>query len=359
MSLLDTYAINENSHVPKYFQLKEILGKILRTLRPGDIIPSEHQLAEHFKLHRLTARQAISELVSEGLLYRIHGSGTFVSESDTQTTSNTIGCIFRGIRPRTASDNFFLEIFEAFEAELSVKNHFMLYKSLNNIDPKDIYSAILEIIATNPGGLVLDERVPDSVVEKLKSLNIPVILLNRQSPVTSIKSVIPDNESAITLALKYVRKQGHRKILFIYETASQNQKEMADELEKRSPYSNELVIIPATETDFSGKSYRDAVKKGLKLHKPTAIITGFDWIAKNAYDVIEKHSLRIPDDISVISIGGFDLAANLNPPLTTVKIDTRQIGRTAARAVLNTEEYPETIKIPGYLEERKSCTKLH
>lgn len=359
MSVLDTYSINESSHVPKYFQLKEILEKMLRTLKPGDIIPSENQIAEHFKLHRLTARQAITELVNNGLLYRVHGSGTFVSESNVKATSNTIGCLFRSIRPRTASDNFFLEIFEAFEDELSKNKNFMLYKSLNNMHEEDIFDTVTEILATNPAGLVLDERVPDRILEKLRNLSIPVLLLNRKSPVAGVKSVIPDNESSLSHALKYLKGNGHRRILFIYETASQNQREMAEELGKSYPDSGEIMIIPATETDFSGKSYRNAVKKGLKLHHPTAIITGFDWIAKNAYDVIEKHGLRIPDDISVISIGGFDLAANLNPPLTTVKTDTRQIGCTAARAVLNTEEYPETIKIPGYLEERKSCTKLH
>lgn len=358
MGLLETHSINESSHVPKYFQLKQILEKLLRTLKPGDIIPSENQIAEHFKLHRLTARQAITELVNDGLLYRVHGSGTFVAETTVRTASNTIGCLFRSIRPRTASDNFFLEIFEAFEDELSKNKNFMLYKSLNNMKEEDIFNTITEILSTNPAGLVLDERVPDRILEKLKNLSIPVILLNRKSLCAGVRSVIPDSESSLSHALNYLRENRHRKILFIYETASQNQRKMAEELEKSYSDSGEIMIIPATETDFSGKSYRDAVKKGLKHHKPTAILTGFDWIAKNAYDELQKQGLRIPRDISVISIGGFELAASLDPQLTTIKIDTAQMGRIAARVVLNTDEYPEIIKIPGYLEERRSCMKL-
>ena len=355
MNQLDTYGIDNNSHVPKYFQLKQILEKMLKTLSSGDIIPSEHQLADHFKVHRLTARQAITELVNDGLLYRVHGSGTFVSEKKREKLSNTIGCIFRGIRSRTDDDNFFLEIFEAFEYELSKNAYLMLYKSLNNIKKdNEIIAAVSEIIDTNAGGLVLDERVPDSVIKKLDKLNIPVILLNRKSPASNVISVIPDVKNSLLLALEYLHKHGHKRILFIYETALHNQLEMADELKQMQ---ENIMIIPATETDFSGKSYCDAVRKGLKLHKPTAIITGFDWIAKNAYDEIYRQGLKIPEDISLISIGGFDLAGQLNPQLTTVKIDTELIGKTAALAVLNVNEYHGDIKIAGYLVERDSCAR--
>src|SRR5215210_2988344 len=66
--------------LPRYYQLKEIIRERLRTgeWAPGSLIPSERELCERYGISRMTARQSISELVNEGLLYREQGKGTFV-----------------------------------------------------------------------------------------------------------------------------------------------------------------------------------------------------------------------------------------------------------------------------------------
>lgn len=66
---------------PRYLQIKSaILEKIQSgALQPDDKIPSEHKLSKQFSVSRLTVQRAIRELVSEGLLRRTQGSGTFVN----------------------------------------------------------------------------------------------------------------------------------------------------------------------------------------------------------------------------------------------------------------------------------------
>ena len=66
---------------PRYLQIKNaILEKIQSgTLQPDDKISSEHKLAKQYSVSRLTVQRAIRELVSEGLLRRVQGSGTFVN----------------------------------------------------------------------------------------------------------------------------------------------------------------------------------------------------------------------------------------------------------------------------------------
>lgn len=49
-------------------------------LKPGDQIPTETRLMERFSVSRATVRQAIQELVSEGIVEKRHGYGTFVAE---------------------------------------------------------------------------------------------------------------------------------------------------------------------------------------------------------------------------------------------------------------------------------------
>lgn len=70
-----------SSRVPTYVRLKEMIQLKINQgeLVPGDTIPSERVLAKEHGLSRMTVRQALSELVSAGALYREQGRGTFVS----------------------------------------------------------------------------------------------------------------------------------------------------------------------------------------------------------------------------------------------------------------------------------------
>jgi GntR family transcriptional regulator len=74
-------AIYRNSPLPRYYQLKEIMREKIASgeWKPGDLIPSERELGEKYGISRMTARQAITDLVNEGLFYREQGKGTFVS----------------------------------------------------------------------------------------------------------------------------------------------------------------------------------------------------------------------------------------------------------------------------------------
>ena len=69
--------------VPRYYQLKEFIRERIRSgeWTPGMLIPSERELCERYGISRMTARQAITELVNEGLLYREQGKGTFVDRA--------------------------------------------------------------------------------------------------------------------------------------------------------------------------------------------------------------------------------------------------------------------------------------
>ena len=73
-----------NSILPVYYQIKQTIKNwiINREYGPGSRIPSENQLATHFKVNRLTVRQALSQLAQEGFLVRKRGKGTFVTGNE-------------------------------------------------------------------------------------------------------------------------------------------------------------------------------------------------------------------------------------------------------------------------------------
>lgn len=70
----------KKNRITKSDSLKEELRKLIRKQKPHTALPSERQLAENFKVSRMTLRLVLSELQREGLIYRRRGKGTFTSE---------------------------------------------------------------------------------------------------------------------------------------------------------------------------------------------------------------------------------------------------------------------------------------
>jgi GntR family transcriptional regulator len=97
-------SINPRSPVPKYTQLRDIIGSLIDSeLAPDEPIPSERELGERFAVSRMTVRQAIDQLVNEGRLYRVPARGTFVArqklEVPMRLTSFSEDMRARGMEP--------------------------------------------------------------------------------------------------------------------------------------------------------------------------------------------------------------------------------------------------------------------
>lgn len=74
-------SLNENSVIPLYYQLAEILRGNISTgvWKPGEGIPSENELCRQYGVSRATVRRAILEIEKENLVYKKQGKGTIVS----------------------------------------------------------------------------------------------------------------------------------------------------------------------------------------------------------------------------------------------------------------------------------------
>src|SRR5215469_928762 len=99
--------LDESSSLPLYQQLQRALRRAIETrvLGPDDALPPERDLAEGLRVSRITVRKAIDGLVSEGLLMRRQGSGTFVcarfEKNFSKLTSFSEDMRARGRNPRS------------------------------------------------------------------------------------------------------------------------------------------------------------------------------------------------------------------------------------------------------------------
>ncbi|PTL40035.1 GntR family transcriptional regulator [Alkalicoccus saliphilus] len=98
--------LKKDSPIPIYYQLEQIIRENIDSGKweEGDVIPSERLLAEEYEVSRMTIRQAVTNLVQDGLLERQKGRGTFVRRKKLemplmQMTSFSEEMYQRGMRP--------------------------------------------------------------------------------------------------------------------------------------------------------------------------------------------------------------------------------------------------------------------
>ena len=88
--------LDRGSAVPLYVQLEEILrGKIAQgEWQPNQRVPSENELNRSYGLSRMTARSVLTNLVNDGVLFRVPGKGTFLAP----TKIDAVSPAYRGVR---------------------------------------------------------------------------------------------------------------------------------------------------------------------------------------------------------------------------------------------------------------------
>ncbi len=84
--------LNRQSKIPLYHQLYKLLrGTIIRgEWGPGTMIPAESELCRTYQVSQITARQALDNLVNDGLIYRQRGRGSFVAQPAIETSLTRI-----------------------------------------------------------------------------------------------------------------------------------------------------------------------------------------------------------------------------------------------------------------------------
>ena len=99
LNIMTEKAFNSPSYRPLYDQIKVLLTQSLigGEWRPGDMIPSEIELASRYKVSQGTVRKAIDSLAGENILIRRQGKGTFVA------THNEEGIKLRFLRLTAAN----------------------------------------------------------------------------------------------------------------------------------------------------------------------------------------------------------------------------------------------------------------
>jgi GntR family transcriptional regulator len=76
------YGIEKDSPIPYYYQIQLCLKKAISQgeWKPGEFMPSEREISERFNVSRVTVRQALDNLLLEGIIKKVKAKGTIVSK---------------------------------------------------------------------------------------------------------------------------------------------------------------------------------------------------------------------------------------------------------------------------------------
>ncbi|MBB3387620.1 LacI family transcriptional regulator [Rhizobium sp. BK275] len=206
------------------------------------------------------------------------------------------------------------------------------------------------IIAT---GKRLDRRLPVD----LSNLNVPVVYAFTEGAPGTVTFRSDDAQGA-RLAIEWLAKLGRKRIAHV--TGPENffsVRERADAYRKVA--GEERPVLFGAWSESWGHEAVARMWSG-NGEKPDGIFCGNDQIARGVIDALRERGIGVPQDVSVVGFDNWEIvAAQTRPPLTTVDMELKELGRQAGLTVLALAEgrpvEPGIRKLPCRLVVRQSC----
>jgi LacI family transcriptional regulator len=214
----------------------------------------------------------------------------------------------------------------------------ILYTSTNEKD----YTALTDRIknsALSAGLLVVTHDQPLGPLEELHRSGLAVVLVNTLGTPSSLPSVQTDNYEGTRSALRHLVEQGHERIACVqgpmsYVCCQERYRGYLDGLADAGITPDPSLTV---EGAFHPPTIREQVSELLvRIDRPTAFVAQNDNTAYAVMQAVIDCGLRVPQDISVIGFDDQASSADTHPPLTTVRQPFPEMGRAAARLLLET-----------------------
>lgn len=355
MNKVTDISLIEDSFVSLHVQLHNQLRQLIHSGRwpNASRIPSENELTSHLNISRSTVRLALQLSEIECLIERKAGRGTFVTYTPTKAhNSRLIAFITGGID----AENHLLMLNGA-EQEARARGYQIVFSNAKNQE-EELY--ILENVGQNNiAGVILwanaqSTQSRQSNIDKYKKIPIPIVLMDRKISGFDCDFVTSNNYDGARALMRHFINFGHRHIVFL----SHDMVEVSPVMERYRAYCEALeqAGLPTSEPWIIGKhgieisakyALRSSIDKNsieiqqikdylLKTQpRPTAFFALNDWIAVFAIQAMKQLGLNVPNDVSIAGFDDIELAAHLDPPLTTVAQDPFAMGKTAAQLLLD------------------------
>lgn len=291
--------------------------------------------------------------VAKKLNYRPHAS----ARSLVLQRTDTIGVIAPDL-----SSPFYAEVMRGLEEEAVHQGFFLvLTTTLGNPEREEFCLRLLQERRAD-GILFITPRGNEHLIREIYAEGFPVVVVDREiQSEDGVVEVVVDNYGGAMQAMEYLLECGYRRIGFIngvpeIQASQQRLRAYRDVLQSRG------IRAPKKWMEvgwFLPEGGYQAMTRLLRVSpRLEAVFVACDWMALGAMRAIHEQGLRIPEDIAVVGFDDVPLAAQTNPPLTTVRQPMAEMGRAGVRLlaqIIRKEEVPqEKVVLPAELVVRST-----
>ncbi|GLI10628.1 catabolite control protein A [Paenibacillus tyrfis] len=244
--------------------------------------------------------------------------------------TTTVGVVIPDI-----SNSIFSEVARGIEDIANMYHYNIILSNADKKKEKEIRVINTLLEKQVDGLLFMGGAITEEHIQAFKTSSVPVVLCATADEQRTIPSVDIDHEKAAFDAVNVLLENGHRDIAMISGTLQ----DPANGYARYQGYKKalEAANIPVREELVRIGNYRyesglEVTKYFLELdNRPTAIFAATDEMAIGAIHTLQDNGLKVPEDMSVISVDNIRMASMVRPLLTTVAQPMYDIGAVAMR----------------------------
>ena len=250
--------------------------------------------------------------------------------------SHAVGLVIAKPPEVLRADAFFPAFISGLETALSAQGHALLLQVAEH-DDLAAYRRLAQEARVD-GVLLTDLRVDDERPALLAELGLPSVLIGPELDLRSFASqsaVWHDDAEGIRSVVRHLVELGHTRIAHVA-----GPQHLVHGRSRRQAWGAGLAEAglpegPCVTADFSAESGARAMSELLGLaDRPTAVVFANDLMATTGLSLAHARGISVPGEISLTGFDDIELAAHLQPPLTTVSTDVVAWGRAAATRLL-------------------------
>jgi LacI family transcriptional regulator len=251
--------------------------------------------------------------------------------------TRTIGAIYP-----TMYNPAFVESLHTLQQTLWGLNY-QVVLAIHEYIPEREYDVVRAVVERGVDGVVLVGTAhEDRVFDLMRQRRIPLVLTWQLDEPRYGECIGFDNWRATYEMTKEVLARGHERVAVVCGSREHNQRasqRVAGTADAMKEVGLELSMDLVFEEPFSIQGGRDAVRRIAAMDvRPTALICHTDLQAIGALHECGVHGIRVPEDMSITGMDDIELAELTHPPLTTIRVPTKQIGVLAARLIVDLAE---------------------
>jgi DNA-binding LacI/PurR family transcriptional regulator len=186
--------------------------------------------------------------------------------------------------------------------------------------------------------LIQDPPATDALLELVAATQMACVCIERPGAARfGFSSVSYDDRHGAYAATRYLLEQGHRRIAHLsgdqqYLSASGRLEGYSKALAEQGLPVDEALVVGG---DWDPRTVGASVARLLALDAPpSAIFAANDSLAFAAIEELRARRYAVPEDVAVVGFDDIELASQIAPPLTTVRIPLHQIGQRAGELLL-------------------------